>query len=283
VHVAVIGECGKDVGLPFTLGCAQASLGRGRVSVGADRVERMFEDLVRLRGQLTELVTAVDPDALSGRTAREFWAEFDRVERLAAGAKTVLARRVAATHRPDRAGTKTAADDLARRGGTSTNTARDALEISGRLAELPRLDGSRVRSCARFAGVGPVPVAVARDMLGDAVLRLVVTNGVDVANVTHLGRGPTAAQRAALMWMSPTCSVEGCNRARIEIDHSEPWARTRHTRLAELNPLCGFHHGLKTRLDYALVAGSGKRPFVPPDDARHPRYRKPRGDPSHVA
>jgi len=85
------------------------------------------------------------------------------------------------------------------------------------------------------------------------------------------------------MWMSPTCSVEGCNRARIEIDHSEPWARTRHTRLAELNPLCGFDHGLKTRLDYALVAGSGKRPFVPPDDARHPRYRKARGDPSHVA
>jgi hypothetical protein len=47
-----------------------------------------------------------------------------------------------------------------------------------------------------------------------------------------------------------------------------------------LNPLCGFHHGLKTRLDYALVAGSGKRPFVPPDDARHPRYRKARGDAS---
>jgi hypothetical protein len=151
------------------------------------------------------------------------------------------------------------------------------LRIDVQALRRGRVEGAEL---CEIAGVGPVPVAVARDMLGDAVLRLVVTNGVDVANVTHLGRGPTAAQRAALMWMSPTCSVEGCNRARIEIDHSEPWAQTRHTRLAELNPLCGFHHGLKTRLDYALVAGSGKRPFVPPDDARHPRYRKARGDPS---
>jgi hypothetical protein len=150
------------------------------------------------------------------------------------------------------------------------------LRIDVQALRRGRVEGAEL---CEIAGVGPVPVAVARDMLGDPVLRLVVTNGVDVANVTHLGRGPTAAQRAALMWMSPTCSVEGCNRARIEIDHSEPWARTRHTRLAELNPLCGFHHGLKTRLDYALVAGSGKRPFVPPDDARHPRYRKARGDP----
>jgi len=135
------------------------------------RVERMFEDLVRLRGQLTELVTAVDPDALSGRTARELWAEFDRVERLAAGAKTVLARRVAATHRPDRAGTKTAADDLARRGGTSTNTARDALEISSRLAELPRLDEALRRGELSSAQASAISSAAALDPIAE--LRLV--------------------------------------------------------------------------------------------------------------
>jgi hypothetical protein len=58
----------------------------------------MFESVVRVRGQLGELVTAVDPDAVSGDTARQLWAEFDRIERLAAGAKTLLARRIAATH-----------------------------------------------------------------------------------------------------------------------------------------------------------------------------------------
>ncbi len=49
-----------------------------------------------------------------------------------------------------------------------------------------------------IAGVGPVPVAVAREMLGDALLDLVITDGVDVLNVTHLGRTRLASVRAAL-------------------------------------------------------------------------------------
>ncbi len=91
--------------------------------------------------------------------------------------------------------------------------------------------------------------------------------------MTHLGRGPTAAQRAALLWTNPTCAVEGCDRRRIEYDHQIPWAQTRHTRLDELDPLCGFHHDLKTRLGYTLVPGKGKRAFVAPDDPRHPRHQ----------
>ncbi|HSK28227.1 MAG TPA: HNH endonuclease signature motif containing protein [Jiangellales bacterium] len=127
-----------------------------------------------------------------------------------------------------------------------------------------------------IAGVGPVPVEVARGLLGDAVLKLVITRGVDVLNVTHLGRGPTAAQRVALAWQSPTCAVEGCWRRRVEIDHREEWARTRHTRLDELDPLCAQHHDLKTRFGWALVRGTGKRPFVPPSDSRHPRHQQQR-------
>jgi hypothetical protein len=125
-----------------------------------------------------------------------------------------------------------------------------------------------------ISGVGPVPVSIARGLLGEAILKLVITDGVDVLNVTHLGRGPTAAQKAALLWMSPTCSVQGCHRTRTENDHREPWAQTRHTRLDELDPLCEFHHDLKTRCGYALVTGGGKRAFVPPDDPRHPNNHK---------
>jgi hypothetical protein len=124
------------------------------------------------------------------------------------------------------------------------------------------------------SGVGPIPVTVARELLGEAILKLVITDGVDVLNVTHLGRGPTAAQRAALLWMSPTCSVQGCYRSRTENDHRKPWAQTRHTRLDELDPLCEFHHDLKTRCGYALIPGSGKRAVVPPDDPRHPGNQK---------
>jgi hypothetical protein len=114
------------------------------------------------------------------------------------------------------------------------------------------------------------------------VLHLVITRGVDVLNVTHLGRGPTAAQkaaqRAALLWMNPTCSVQGCTRSRLENDHREPWAQTQHTRLDELDPLYAFHHDLKTRLGWALVKGQGqtclrctRRPATSPPTANHER------------
>ena len=82
-----------------------------------------------------------------------------------------------------------------------------------------RCCGSTLQRCAaasvqggelcEIAGVGPVPVSVAKELLGEAIVKLVITNGVDVANVTHLGRGPTAAQKAALLWMNPICSVAG--------------------------------------------------------------------------
>ncbi len=152
--------------------------------------------------------------------------------------------------------------------------------VNPRYLALLRVDVAALRrgrvaggELCEIAGVGPVPVSVARDLLGDAVLKLVITRGVDVVNVTHLGRGPTAAQRAALLWTNLTCAVEGCDRRRVEWDHQIPWAETRHTRLDELDPLCGFHHDLKTRLGYALVPGTGKRAFVAPDDPRHPRHQ----------
>jgi Domain of unknown function (DUF222) len=471
----------------------------------------MFESVVRIRGQLGELVSALDPDAVSGPTARELWGEFDRIERLGSAGKTLLARRIAATHDRDRAGSRTAAESLAKKAGTSTAAAKEALDTSNRLTELSSVAGALRRGelspaqaaaitsaaeadrsaqqrllelagraslaelreeCARIraaadpdpdatnrrihaqrrcrqytdaeggwnlsargtaqdgaafttvlnvitdqvftaarrkgrheppeayafdalmamaahaagpdrpaappnggaapaadlpdgsdqhadhagsrasdslppdagdagknaggaknaggdpgifrntgsrpvgpvpprrwsnprylalirvdaaalrrgrvegeelceiAGIGPIPVTVARDLLGEAIVKLVITRGVDVANVTHLGRGPTVAQKIALMWANDTCIAEGCHRRRIEYDHSKPWSHTRHTRLDELDPLCEFHHDLKTRLGWALVPGTGKRPFVPPDDPRHPRHHSVRAAPA---
>ena len=431
----------------------------------------MFEDALEVRDRLALLVDRLDPDAVSGSAAGELWAVLDASERLCAAGKTLLARRVAQTHRPETAGARTAAEHLARRAGASTGAARDALDTSARLRGQPaveaalrrgelsagqaavvsaaaaadpaaearlvelasrvsvpelRDEAARVKAAAdpdpeatnrrlhqrrrlrrwvdaegfwtlhaegspqagaafgaaldavtdrifgqarregrhepveayafdalislaeqaadraagfaadraavpgvdraagsaaetqdstagdrltgtadgrlsrmnpRFLallrvdvealrrgrvagdelceirGVGPVPVPVAEGLLGQAVLRLVITRGVDVLNVTHLGRGPTAAQKIALAWASPGCTVEGCWRTRVEHDHRQPWSDTRHTRLDELDPLCKFHHDLKTRHGWALTAGTGKRPMVPPDDPRHPKHR----------
>lgn len=437
----------------------------------------MFDNVVRLADRLSGLVDTLDPDLVTGADAREMWAVFDRVERLGAAAKILLARRIDDAHQADRVGMKTAAEDLARLGGTTIGVARDALATSTLLADLAGVEravrrgelstaqaalissaaaadrraeqrlltmastaslaelreecvrvrasadpdpdatnrrlhaGRRLRrftdadgawtligkgtpqagatfnsaldpiideifraartsgrhepreayafdalmiladrSCGRgepgssttvgasgpatdghpaavngdssgdtkasgplggspdlppsrrrpnerylallrvdvealrrggvtgdqvceISGVGPVPVTVARDLLGDAVVKLVITRGVDVCNVTHLGRGPTAAQRIALAWSNTGCTVEGCARTRVEYDHRKAWKDTRHTRLDELDPLCAYHHDLKTRLRWALISGHGKRPFVPPDDPRHPRHQ----------
>jgi hypothetical protein len=124
-----------------------------------------------------------------------------------------------------------------------------------------------------IAGLGPVPVRTARELLGESILKLVLTKGEDVANVTHLGRGPKIAQKIALLWQSPCCTAEGCTRTRIEFDHREPWAKTKHTKLDELDCLCAFHHDLKHRDVWALLDGTGNRPIVPPDHPRHPKNR----------
>jgi hypothetical protein len=164
--------------------------------------------------------------------------------------------------------------------GETPTSRRPRPRSSPRYLALLRLDVEALRRGSvegqehcEIAGIGPIPVSVARELLGDAIIKLIITRGVDVLNVTHLGRGPTAAQRAALFWRNPNCTVQGCSRTRIEFDHRDPWANTHHTRLDELDPLCKFHHDQKTHLGYALVPGSGKRPIVPPDDPRHPKAR----------
>jgi hypothetical protein len=97
----------------------------------------MYETVVRIRGQLAELLAALDPDAISEPAAGDLWSEFDRIERLGSAGKTLLARRIAATHNRDRIGTRTAAESLARSAGTSTAAAKQALETSTRITDLP--------------------------------------------------------------------------------------------------------------------------------------------------
>jgi hypothetical protein len=134
-----------------------------------------------------------------------------------------------------------------------------------------KVDGDEV---CEIAGLGPIPVRVARELLGDAVVKLVITKGVDVMNVTHLGRGPTVAQKIAMWWKTPQCTELDCTRVqRIQFDHREEWNKTHHTRLDDGDGLCDHHHDLKTYFGWALVEGTGKRLMVPPDDPRHPKNK----------
>ena len=76
--------------------------------------------------------------------------------------------------------------------------------------------------------------------------------------------------------------VEGCTRTIVEYDHrtGAEYKDTKHTRLDEIDRVCRGHHDLHTLKGWALVAGTGKRPMVPPEDPRHPHNRGPTsGDP----
>jgi hypothetical protein len=126
-------------------------------------------------------------------------------------------------------------------------------------------------------GYGPIPVAAVTDMLatGNPFLAAVVTKGTDVATVAHLGRDPTAHQRTALEWLNPRCRAEGCDRTiGLELDHRIDWAATEVTLLDWLEWMCTHHHDLKTHHGWRLVQGTGIRPFVPPDDPRHPDHAR---------
>ena len=136
-----------------------------------------------------------------------------------------------------------------------------------------------------IAGVGAVPARVARGLLGEAILKLVITRGIDVVNVTNLGRGPTAAQRVALLWTSPWCTNSRCSHTlQIQYDHRKPWTEVHETTIDNLDRLCSPCHKRKTHEGWALVEGKGRRPLVPPDDPRHAGNRagRPRGDPTRV-
>jgi hypothetical protein len=119
-----------------------------------------------------------------------------------------------------------------------------------------------------IAGVGPVPVSVARAALGnDAMVKLVITKGTDVLNVTHIGRTRTAAVQTALDWLYDECAVKGCHqRVYLDYHHTEDYHQTGHTTLRELVPLCKPQHRLVTHRRFTLRRrDDGEYNLIPPD------------------
>jgi hypothetical protein len=127
-----------------------------------------------------------------------------------------------------------------------------------------------------IAGIGTIPVSVINDLIANdnTFIAAVLTKAEQVIGVYHHRRRPTAHQATALEFLYPTCAARGCvNRANLQTDHRADWAKTHYTTTDLLDRLCTHHHNLKTRDNWALVPGVGKRPFVPPTDRRHPGYR----------
>jgi hypothetical protein len=128
-------------------------------------------------------------------------------------------------------------------------------------------------------GLGPVPVDAVRELLPQAVIDVIVTNGVDVFNRTNLARRSDAFQQAVLDWVGGRCSTLGCSATRhLQIDHRIDWAKIRITELKNLDWLCVPCHRLKTHHGWSLVPGRGRRRLVPPGHPDHPAHAPPHAE-----
>jgi hypothetical protein len=264
------------------------------------------ESLVELCGSMRRFAFAFDPSTLSGVEADSVVAEAGALERMAAAVKGLAAAQRAGEGMWKATGDRSAAHHLSRITGTSVGRAGEILDTARRLSALPvaaaaaragELSAEQAAAVTRAASADPASesrlVGVARsaslselreecgrvrDLIetGDPFLAAVVTKGEQVVGVAHLGRRASAGQQTALEWLFPTCAVLGCGAtAFLENDHRVDWAASHRTVFDLLDRLCSHHHDLKTIDNWALVAGHGKRAFVPPDDRRHPRHAPP--------
>lgn len=145
-----------------------------------------------------------------------------------------------------------------------TSASRTDLVVLVDLAALRRGHTNPGERC-NIVGVGPVPVAVARQLADDAFLKGVLVDGTDIRKVKHFGRHIPAALRTALNLGKDLdgvrCVEPGCDRRlRLENDHVEPLANGGPTEYANLEWLCAVHHRLKTREDRMAGKLGGRGP-----------------------
>src|SRR6185437_6150891 len=110
------------------------------VVVGIAVEERVPVSAVTMRiaeHAIARIVRGLVPEDVLLGDATDVWSSFDRIQRLAASAMTLLAARVDEAGDWKRAGARSAADHMAKLGGTTAHPARRALETSKRVAALP--------------------------------------------------------------------------------------------------------------------------------------------------
>jgi hypothetical protein len=148
--------------------------------------------------------------------------------------------------------------------GAQPGTARDDVSMVVRI-DLDALRGwTEPGEICEIRGVGPIPVPVALRMAKDAFLKAVVTDGVDVHSVVHLGRKPPALLRTAIEELHQSCAREGCDATRnLDIDHNVPWSEGGETRLSNLNPACKPDHREKHRKNLRFEGTASNKRLVP--------------------
>lgn len=142
-------------------------------------------------------------------------------------------------------------------------------------------------------GVGPIPLARAKELCGGAVGWMRVLTHPETGAVLSVGRDqyrPPAALARIAKWRADRCMAPGCGipAARCEIDHTIAWEDGGHTSLDNLAPLCKGHHTVKHHGGWQVRQvpdSGGALEWTSPTGRRYvvqPERRMPVFRPSHV-
>ncbi len=113
--------------------------------------------------------------------------------------------------------------------------------------------GDAAAGVCEIKGIGPVPVATAHQLMGDALLTILVKKGVDVTTIAHDGTKtmPIAVRRAVLA-RDQECVVDVCSAPTREVHHDEWRSRGGKHSIHNCHGLCGWCHDLVHYHGYTL-------------------------------
>ena len=214
-----------------------------------DRLRRVARDERHLAGWTRGLATY---GSFSGPT-EDVTDLFEAIEPLARAA--FEAARESGDHQPLAAYRFDALIALARGARVETST-KPVVRVR---VGLQRLLGDAATDPAEavceIPGVGPVPLAHAREVLAHGLLELVITNGVDVQTVVSTTRHIPKALTIALDERDEKrCRVRGCDRTRaIQRHHTDEFAEHHRTAYDVLGDTCPDHHHLIHHNGYGVT------------------------------
>jgi uncharacterized protein DUF222/HNH endonuclease len=118
----------------------------------------------------------------------------------------------------------------------------------------------------------PIPVTLARALLGDATLILMAREGHEITKISSPRRGIPIVLRRWVERAYPRCGVDGCGHTeRLQIDHIIPVEDHGPTCKENLWRLCPHHHTLKTLYGWRVATDhNGIHHLVAPDDPDPP-------------
>jgi hypothetical protein len=114
-----------------------------------------------------------------------------------------------------------------------------------------------------IAGFGAVSLPAAEDMLGSALLAVVLKDGKDVVNVTHLGDFTDVQRDAIWARAGGICEVPGCGSTwGLEIDHDHERQHGGPSNIANGSLKCRSDHIDKTHGTNRLIGPPGRRAWL---------------------